>query len=554
MSINGVVQPVFNDEYYNRKNMVIFINDLYTGELGSTGDTVAKVGDMIINWNIGFFRCIDVTALGIPTLQKWDAYFDPGLNANSLVGAGNTSYRLLIDTTVNPYVIKVDSRLSYHGSGHSHYKVFLGEDYQNNPIVISAYYNQNGQYVGENIPMELVQNEDPNNLAVYGCKVGSSNRPLQTGDKVTVIAYDDTGEERSITTLLVVNTSFIRNMAAAARQVLNIGLKAPFISTSDPRVIEWPNNAPLSSGHLMGTVTFNSGTVELPIDQNKFRLYGIEGFIPGRSGQNIPMVLSYRLSSDEYAVAGAGNIAEEEYQGIAINKAYRLVTVEGDGAYSVNLFVYPRWVEELEQYRLEYWLYNQDRQDYFYVTPYVLLAENSPPFDPVLFGTKQSLIATILLSAVSPIFRPYQHVQSFSVSLMRAGNIQTAPNWLVEFDPGQNPAYGTGLFARYEFVNSGVYSIDLSMDLPDVQDWLQRTYYASKPIFNPIQEPFPPEPTHVIIHRYGQVNEIALAQWDQPILVTSPMSTGELIGLRFIRRTDDGDLQLAYCGIPVWTV
>jgi len=547
------VQPVYGDDYYTRASKLIMLPDLYKpDDNNSIGEVVARTGDVILDFNTTWYEVTDVATNGKATYIPWTPKVDEGLFNNTLIGNGNTSFRAYVDYSLYPNnEFAIDSLLKYHGSDHSYIKVFLGNDISDTGEVISAYYNQSGNLVGENIPMELVDTEDLNNVAVYAPRVGSLKRPIQSQSLITVVAYGDSGVVRSVNTLLLVEKSFVRRTEASQRQVVNIELKSSFVSPSDDRLIRWPTNATLDSSHLMARVTYTDRTLDLPANGGKFFLSGFEHYVPGREGQSVPLVLHYILGPDEICNTADTSINFDGFEGKTLFKNYQLETVQGNDAYSVTLFAAPRWIDVVSGYRMQYWLFNKKRDEFRDVTSAVTQKLGSAPFEPLLYGVVQMLEVELDLSDVSPAYSEWRWVQKIFVNLQRRGDLLTKPNWLIQYQQGQTPAYGVDLSADLTFVNGTIWDVNVTCGQTEVEDWLQRTYYASKPIFDPINEVGPVEPTHFIVHINSQQYERELAQWNVAFETNQNIQQGGLVGLRFIRRTNDGDLQLAYAALPV---
>src|SRR5690606_38246651 len=121
-------------------------------------------------------------------------------------------------------------------------------------------------------------------------KVGHTVEELDDGELVTAVVYDDVGNAVSITRLLVKKTAFVRTVDESKRFVTGIHIESPFLSKSDPRVLEYPINMPIQALSLVGVVTYSDGGVKrMPIDGTKFSLYGLNNYIATILGQRIPL-------------------------------------------------------------------------------------------------------------------------------------------------------------------------------------------------------------------------------------------------------------------------
>lgn len=520
---------------------------------GSNGSIVPNVNDAVWDWTNGLYRvtAVDYTT-GISTLQKYNPPADAGglSDQDILLGAGpgyqSESFRVYINTSVIPHSMAIDSRLHFYGTTVSNVKVFLGTNTSATGQVISAFYDQSGNLLGDAIPLEVVAMNDVTNIAIKTPKVGYTNHQFPDGEVVTIVAYDDAGHAVSIAKCLVKNTAFIRSADASMKYIASISIETPFLSSSDPKVIEYPINMPVQNLNLMGVVTYSDGsTSKMPIDGTKFRLYGLENYIATIQGQTVPLVLAYQVGPSEYSY-----ITPTTANGM-ITESYSATTSQADGTYSVKLFVYPVWINAINGYRLEYFLYNLDRDVFYPVTNLVQLATNSQAFNPTLYGTVQNIQAAINLNEVYPGWANYRHVQTFSITLSAPGDTTGQDNWLIAYSPGQSPQYGVGTQAIADFVNTNNWRIDVSCGCATKEEWLEKVYYAAQPLVDLSTETQAPEPNYFVLVVGNQQVEVPVDGWNTPITTNNAPAEGGLVYLRWLRRGAATDLQLGISGLIV---
>lgn len=535
----------------NRGFRTWHISEIYV--TNGQGRYVPNVNDMVIDWVQGIYRvtAVDYTT-GLSTLVRWTL----PLNANEaigediLLGSGpghiSESFRAYLDTSVMPYTLALDSRLRFYGSTTSYIKIFLGEDIGVNGQVISAFYDQSGTFVGDNIPLELVTMPDLTNRAVKTPMVGYTTQAMPDGEIVTVVAYDDAGQPTSIAKLLVKNTAFIRTTDQAMKYITDITVETPFLSATDPKKIEYPINMPVQNLNLIGVVNYSDGSkIRLPIDGTKFTMHGLENYIATIQGQEVPLVLSYRLAETEYSYILTPSPTKH------ISVPYKAVTLRNDGAYSVKLFAFPVWISALAGYRLEFFLYNLERQAVYNVTQFVEQAAGARAFNPIQYGVVQSIGVAVDLNRVDPRFAAYRHVQNFDITLVSNGNVHGQTNWTVGFTPGQNPPYGQNLRAISTFINVGNWQLDIRSGAANQTEWLNRVFYATQPLFDDQTEERAPEPNFFIVRSAGSSVELPISMWNSVITMTASPPDGGLITIEFIRRNATTDLQLGVAGMVV---
>lgn len=521
-----------------------------------TGQWVPNVSDLVFDPSQGFMLVIEVDrSTGLSRLVPWSPpkTDEENEDMNVLIGVGpgytSESYRMFLDQTVTPHTFTPDSRLHYYGSMVDHYKVFLGSDISEDyGQVISTFYDPSGNFLGTSVPMETVTTEDSTQDTIKAPMPGFTVEKLNDGELVTLVSYGHDGRQVSSAQLLVKNTEVIRKSDSAKRYVKGISIDTPFLSSIDQQTIEFPMNVTVESLPMTGLVHYSDGsTHRLPIDGVKFSLYGINNYIATVVGQEFPMVLAYNLAEDEvsYDLSPTANRR--------LTVPYRAKTAPTDGSYSAKLYMYPIWQDDSSGYRMEYWLYNLDRQTFYNATPYVEMGVNSAPLRPKEYGVLQTLTVAVDLNRVDGHFAPYRHVQTFQVALMAAGNAEQ-PNWAMHFRPDQTESYGRGLLAPMEYVNTNYWRLDLSNGFPSKELWLKALYRSIEPLYHEDLEVEAPEPTHYRLKFLHNSYEYRVDQWDEEHVVNNDLQRGELLYIEWIRRNYDTDLQLGISALPVTIV
>lgn len=539
------------------------------------GEYVPNVDDLVWDWEQGPLRVVEVDyTTGLSTLEVWEQPKDPGdeNNLDVLLGTGpgyqSESYRMFLDQSVTPHALAVDARLHFYGTAVDKVKVFKGvdisEDYGE---VISAFYDPSGNFMGTSIPVESLKNSD-NALwknfwsVMFGSKrgalsnsevdtvkvpaVGYTTASLDDGEVVTMVAYDDAGVQRSYAQLLVHNSGAIRQPDTAKKYVKGIEIDTPFLSSADPQLIEFPMNVSVESLPMTGVVRYSNGDQQrYAIDGSKFSLLGIDSYIATVTGQEFSMVLAYGLAEDEVSY----NL--EPTQNNRLTVPYRVRTTPVDGAYEVKLFVYPVWVSTSVGYRLEYWMYNLDRQTYYNVTPHIELGANSAPFDPTNYGTTQTLTVAVDLNKVDSKFAPYRHVQTFQVALLTRGDANDQDNWLIYHRPDQMQAYGRDVVAQVTYVNTNYWELDLSCGKVSQEVWLQDLYETIEPLVNSQVETNAPRPTHFEVMFLHNSYRFSVDQWNDTLTVNNDLNEGELVYVRWLRENADTTLELGMGAFPL---
>lgn len=544
------VPPVYQP---HRRFATWKLPELFMGGVG-TNKYVPNVGDIVyqvVGKTITHLEVIEVDeSTKIPVFRQLEEVdLNTELTDEDLLfgigpGTDSDTYRIYIDKSVRPYYAAIDARLEIKGSMGNHGRVYRGSDIYNNTNLISLLYDASNNFLGNDIPLQLVDRED--NIAVKVLPPFHTLAELENGERVTAVFFSDTGNEISKRQLVVHNTGFIWNSNQHIRYVTGISLRSSFLSATEPDTIDFPINTTLLSMNLIGVVHYSDGTeLEMPVDGIKFEIHGFENFLATTPGQSFSVSLKYNLSSTEVHF-GSQVIGSERF----FARPYRVKTLAQDGAYTVKLFAYPNWINPINGYRMEYFLMNLDRSILVRVTPYVQLAENAPAFEPLTMGVKQLLNVQLNLKDAVPSFKNYLHAQTIGVTLLTGGG-EANTNWRVEYEPGQNPQYGIGNHFQFVFVNANLKRTKIDMGLNDQAEWLDRLYYNTKPVMNLAIEDTPPTPTHFAIITNAMRTEHLLSEWKDIFDLGNEIYHGHTLFIEFFRRTTTNDIRLAVAGVPL---
>jgi hypothetical protein len=333
------------------------------------------------------------------------------------------TFRVYVDTSKHPYTLRVDSRQWFADPDLTSCKLFRGTNISSSGEVISAYF-KNNIYQGENIPVIKVSDSNPVGEGPWMRPVVGSCKIVPTdGELVTLVLYASTGEVSAIALYNVYVTNVVMAAEKPVKVLQDIRIKSPWLDPADAYKLLLPINIPQADILMQAELVYNYGIETVPIDGVRVKLDGLRNsgahdtyFVSTQLGQDIDLLLSYRLSSDE------SYIGSDLVEGV-VSREYTATTEAVRGAYSAKLFVSPRWLDEGRGYRLEYYLLDLNRGTVFNATNKVYLAQGSPTFDSTYYGGKQRLAVAVDLSEVSNQYRPHPHVQSFAITLLSKGRI-----------------------------------------------------------------------------------------------------------------------------------
>lgn len=562
----------------DRRSLQFYVGDLYKYRLVEQsqdvitrgGKYVPNVDDIVIDYDLGMFRVsyVDPTTY-VANLNKWDLKDNtPEVSEedrflNSGTGYQSESWRIFLDTRTLPYHLEIDEGFRTYGNKSVYIKLFKGIDTSENGIIISAYYNQNGEYVSDRIPLEVVANvrDDVfsphaviNNIAIKAPKIGYTTKDLNNGEYVTLVAYSQDGTPVRSARFLIHKTNIYRRVEDTQRRVTGIQLLTSYLSETESNRIYVPININVASIILIGRVSYEDGTYrDIPVGEegtnSKFMIYGLKYWSPTVAGIPQKVHLVYQLSqSEEYSRM------EGESESGLVKEAYQIVASELDPSMSLKLFAYPMWLNPTVGYALNYWLYDLARQEYHKVPANVVeFTETSRVFDGGDYSSAQTLTVGVRLGEVDSKWGTHRHVQTFQIALLRDGNLP-ATNWRVRHTTSQSRWFGEGKEALVSVGTGQLRVFDLTCGYTDLDVWLEEMYYIQNPLYDNLSESRAPRPTHFILDTGVNTYDIPVENWNNQFSVISNLLQGETVYLHFVRRDVNGELQLATTGIPTHNV
>lgn len=519
-------------------------DDLWMGPDGpGRGRIVGKVDDYVIKpreyltWIIDH---VDPVTLA-PTLRPIKPnglVFD--MTSDDLlfgVGPGTDAdiYRAYLNDTVYPHVMEIDKLLTIKGTRSMYCKVFLGSDTSERGEVISKIYDASGNYISDAVPLELVEEDSHVNYAVKIVPRFHVTRKFPNAERITAVFYSDDGLMVSRRQLLIENTDIIQPLSQGKRYIQEIAVRSIWLSPTESDVFNYPLNIPMNALNMTGVVIYSDGEKEFPIDGGKFRMDGLDGRLSSVEGQKIPLSLVYNMSPDEHAYSSGG------VNGRAITRPYSIIASNPNRSISVKLFGYPVWISPEFGYRMKFFLLNSERNIWFDATDHVRFSAATGNFDPKLYGYKQTKRVEVNLNEVSPTFMPFRHTQIIDVVLFGQPDAPNSVPWTVNTESStRQPVYGS---KTYGLIKNGRLSI--KGGYVNREEWLRGYYYDLFPIVLEDREVEAPRPTHFVINYEGVETEWPIFSWDEELSVAPAIAEKKTFTIRFIRRTQLTEQQLA---------
>ena len=520
------------------------IHDIYLGQEGR-GKFIPKVNDYVVEPESGnMFKVVNLSLVTfIPEMAPVELRKEVTVDEIISVSAG--AHRVYYDRSITPYTLAVDGLLRVHGTSASFARVYQG-NFIDPTKIISRRYNNSGEFIGHDVPLEMVAFNTHDNYAVKSIPTCNTDQELPDGEVCTVVIFDSNGKVLSRTTCLLEETTYVAQAYAEQKFITQIFIKSAFIADTMASDITYPVNLPTQSFNPIGVVQYNDGSqIEYPVDGDKFALYGMDQFVSTIIGHRVPLVLKYRLDSNE---AGLATVQSDNYY---ITRPYSLIVSSPNTSYNAKLYVYPEWVDSINGYKLTAFLTNLDRNIMFDVSDKIALSPNSPSFNPKGYGLTQRLMFSIDLANVSGVFNHFQHIQTVDIILRAPAEDQSALNiWETASQvPSPGAYYGTALRAYTDPATRKKVSIHNNIGTAD--EFVDKLYKPTNALFNPTTETQPLRPTHIEVTYQDESVVIPITAYTSPIQFQQEIPYLRNVRLVFMRQTTQGFLKLSVAALTV---
>lgn len=520
------------------------IHEIYRGELGQN-KFIPKVNDFVIEPETGTtWRVSDLNNVTfIPELSP--VKISSETSVDQIISSTIDNHRVYYDKSITPHTLTVDGFMHIYSATATVARIYRGA-FIDPTKVISRRYDNNGNFVGQDIPLQMVAFNSHDNYAIKSVPACATDAELVDGEQCIVVVLDSNGKVITKASCIVDETTYVAQAYAEQKTITNIFIKSVFINETSPGEINYPVNLPIPSFSPIGVVQFNDGSqIEYPVDGDKFRLYGLDQFVSTIVGHRVPLVLSYRMDAGESALASV------ESDGFYVTRPYTLVVSNPNRSYNVKLFVYPVWVDGVNGYRYKAFLMNLDRNILYDVTNVISLAANSTSFSPLAFGITQRLTFTVDLAKVSGIYNNYLHVQTVDIILRGAPTDTSVTNiWEVGSQvPTTVAYYGTNLRAEKDGVTGT--KVTIHNNISTVAEFISKLYRTTLPLFNTLTESEAPDPTHIEVRYLDENFIVPISEYTHQFVFANPIPTFANVDIVFLKETISGYLKLSVASLTM---
>ena len=520
------------------------IHDIYLGELGEN-KFIPKINDYIIEPETGITYI--VTDLNNVTFipEYKPVTIKQSISVDEILSSTSDNYRIYYDKTINPYTLSVDGFMRIYSSSATTARIYKGS-FIDPTKIISRRYDNNGNFIGHDIPLQVVAFNSHDNYAIKSIPTCNTTLDLQDGETCTVVVFDSNGKVLTKALCVLEETTYVAQAYAEQKYITNIFIKSVFIDTAQSTEINYPVNLPIPSFNPIGVVQYNDGSqVEYPVDGDKFRLYGLDQFVSTIIGHKVPLVLSYRMDSTESALA---SVDSDHYY---VTRPYTLVVSNPNRSYNVKLFVYPVWVDGINGYNYKAFLMNLDRNILYEVTNLISIATNSPSFNPLAYGITQRITFSLDLANVSGIYNHFLHIQTVDIILRGSATDSSVMNiWEVGSQvPTTVPYYGTNLKATRDPATNT--KIEIHNNIQTADEFITKLYRSTIPLFNPVTELEAPVPTHIEVRYLNETILKPIADFKEIFTFSVPVPMYTNVEVIFHKETISGYLKLSIASLTV---
>lgn len=520
------------------------LHDIYRGSTGRN-KFIPKVNDYVVEPESGLMYVVVsidqvtmIPELALVTIKQSFAN-------DELLSTTADNYRVYYDKSVKPYTLTVDGFMHTYSTTASFARIYRGTDIDPTKI-ISRRFDNNGNFVGHDIPMVMVRFNSHDNFGVKSVPGSNCEVELVDGEPCTVVVFDSNSKVVTKVNCIIEETTFVAQAYAEQKYITQIFLKSAFIDTTQHDIVNFPVNLPVKSFNPIAAVQYNDGSqVEYPIDGGKFNLYGLDQFTSTILGHKVPLVLSYKMDANEAALANVNN------DGFVVTRPYTLVVSQANRSYNVKLFVYPRWVDDITGYTYKVYMTNLDRNVLYDITSVVSLGHNSPTFIPNAYGITQRLTFTVDLANVNSSFRSFVHVQTVDIVLRGRATDTSLPNiWEVGTQvPTDRPYYGTNLRATLHPATRR--KLNIGNNSETLEDFLDKVYWATLPQFNPSTELEAPTPSHMEVRYLNKTVFVKVEDYKEDVLFDVEIPNYSTVEVIFYKETVGGYLKLSIASMTV---
>jgi hypothetical protein len=361
-----------------------------------TDNVVPSIGSLVIdtnnNGNLFWVTAVDATthASTLEPVEILVTNNQPSIT--SIVSYGNDIIRVYFDTRSNPISLSVDGFCKIEGGDSATYQLIRYPGTPNEAI-ISLYYDSNGTFSGNNVPMVPVVNglSGVNEYQFKDCNIPAT---LIDGERLLIKVFNIYGAQRASVTVFAKQATIVNEDNGHVPVIESMVVNSSQSQSNGDIYIYAKQD--VSSLNLTVTLNYDDGfSQQIAIDNTRCFVYGLQDFVASYIGLQQQILVKYFLATQEAVDPTLLN-----QSGTHITVVKNLVVVSNELAPGVKISTVPRWSGSTSRYQLFYFIYTTDGTSVINITPYVTLSSGT--FSGTLYGVTQNITLSVDLSNVYP--------------------------------------------------------------------------------------------------------------------------------------------------------
>lgn len=553
--------PVLNVSQDKRKK-VWFIDELYFGNLTGNELWRPNIGDAVIDFAVGMYKVIAVSADGIPTLDlinRFSYQSNFNLDSTSLITSvsqynPSIANRIFMYEDVTPNKLTVDGHFLMFGSEPSYMVFFVGTDVTDQAAICSEVYDGSGIYQGNEVPLEVIE---IGNNTVKRPVTFSTTKTLSDGEVISFVAYKSDGGVYTSGTFRVVKSNALRPSGLTTKSITGIYLKSEMLDTTDKTLILNRVGVPIDTQLFSAVLTYDdSSEVKIAIDGSKTKLVGLDQFDASYVGDPTNLLLSYSPSPSEPYINGGGSLSNP-----VITKSYKLANIASVNSYNLKVFMTTFWDPNTNTYSYKWYLINLEGDVFIDVTDKVTVSYTNAGAAATGKELQVELIALVSLNMndVAPVAYPnYIHTQSI---IFRSGIPLTDTYTTLLSYNQRSSTYGDNVYAvadnTAKTLDISMYTTPLGFTSTDYATWLNTMYTSLEPQYDNTVLSAAPDATGFEITFNGETTGVLpVTSWNTLLdlsAFTAQPTQLDTVEVVWHRQTANGDLIMAIAPLFVRT-
>lgn len=460
------------------------------GEYEGTRIVPAK-GSIVQDTNYGQLWVINVDPVThVPTYMPVPQVNDND-SVTSMLNYGNALLRLYVDKRAMPYRVVVDSKCRFIGKSPRYYRLtrYPGTS---NASVISQYFDVSGTLVSTQVALAAL---DSSNTSWY-LPPAHISVDVDENEEILMEIFDESGQEVFSARLFARESVVVNEDVTYLNPIASINVRANQVLPNGDFFVREKQDV-TSLAITVELVYTDGSTLEVPVDNMKCFLYGVNDFIPSYAGLVQPMMVKYFRSNNEAIQPGAGDATGE-----MISKTFNVVVIPNELGVTTKIVPVPYYSTTTSRYIVGYYMYFADGRASINVGGYVSVINSTLVTDASKFGVWQNYTASVNMKDIDPINYPVDTIRTQNIRI-QFGPPGTYVKWMFmdsELSPyvyGVDSANNRRPVIKYDSA-LGKYFIP-TPTFGNTAAFINSFYRQASPFFDPNVTQVPQDPTHFLV-------------------------------------------------------